>query len=196
MTDCWKSRRHILKETGVVGILGISGCLSTGKEPPPSDRRVTDLTVTGIDSAPVSITAAATHPQITSEQTAQFELTVTGQSTDPVTITFGNAIPFSYPQRSTPPGIVLMPGDYMKDNPQQTWLAPTEIPRPLPQMVLDGLVAGDTVTRKWKVLGDPDHVSYIEPGSYDFTTDFTVKSMDEPIKWTLSITIATGSADG
>ena len=195
MTDQWRSRRDILKQAGIVGVLGISGCLGDGEDSPPSGRQVTDLTVTGADSAPVSITATATHAQITSEQTAQFELTVTGQRDDPVSLTFGNSIPFSYPQRSTPSGLVLMPGDYMEDKSQQTWLAPTEIPRPLPLLGVNDLTAGDSITREWNVLGDPDHVSYIEPGTYNFTTALTGKSLDDPIEWTLSVTIATGSTE-
>lgn len=186
-------RREMLMSTAVLGC----GCLNTASNSPPSGRRLTNVTVTCLESAPISITPTVTRASITQDQTAQLELTVRGQGKKRTEVLFGNAIPFSSDQRSKPDGTLLLPAsqNFGRKN-QQTWL-----PAPGEDIIGPGGVvgrkfkSGETVTTNWSVWGDPDHVEYIEPGTYEFENSVTVESTDDQIPWTLTITIATETPD-
>jgi len=185
-----------VKHAGVVGILGLSGCATLADDSPPSGRRITDLSVTGLDSAPISATATATHPLITSEQTAQFDMTVTVQQNDIDSLGFPNSIPFHAPKSSSPPGVLLIQGNQsnrIERDSQETWIPANTL------VVADSGTSvylesdSNTLTESWAVWGDPDHVSFIEPGTYEFGSEITVHPPGESFRWTLSLTIATES---
>jgi len=191
MRDSGLNRRHLIRHVGAVGVLGLSGCtVSTGSDD-QSGRKITDLSVSGLDSDPISVTANVTNAWITPNQTAKFELTVTKQHDDSVRMEFGNAVPFSYPQRSEPPGIILLPEnkEYERES-AQTWIPAEPIIVPREQIVIEASPTGGNVTREWAVWGDPDHVSRAEPGTYEFSSDIGVDPPGDSFQWTLSLTIA------
>lgn len=195
MPGQWNSRRRVLKHAGIVGMLGLCGCTPLTDDSPPSGRRITDLSVTGLDSAPVSVTATATHSQITPEQTAQFEVTVTVERDGPVSLSFGNSIPFHAPKSSSPPGVILLQGTQYERESSDTWVLGETIPRPQNQLALHNVSAGSSTTESWAVWGDPNEVSYIEPGTYEFNSEITVDPPGESFRWTLSLTISTESPE-
>jgi galactose mutarotase-like enzyme len=134
-----------------------------------------------------------TRASISRDQTAQLELTVKSQGEEPTEVLFGNAIPFNSDQRSNPNGTLLLPAsqNFERKN-QQTWL-----PAPEEDIIGPGGVAGkdfesgETLTTDWSVWGDPDHVAYIEPGTYEFENSVTIESTDDQIPWTLTVTVET-----
>jgi len=198
MFDQWISRRRVLKHAGIVGILGLSGCTTFTDGSPPSGRRITDLSVNGLDSDPISVTANASSPRITSEQTAQLELTVTVERDGPVSLSFGNSIPFHYPEESTPQGLKLLPGGQQygfERASQETWIPAESFIAPDSAKMLTDMSAGDSLTQSWEVWGDPDHVSFIEPGTYEFRSEIGVDPPGEDFEWMLSLTIATESPE-
>jgi len=220
MTDGPSTRRQALSSLGAIGVATIAGCITAGGDPEtqPSDsptssspsisveddtptptsipdRRVTDMTVTGLSETPVSITPAVTEADITTESTAQFRLTVKATGDDRVSVQFGNQIPFSAPQRSTPPGILLLASgpEYARRN-QRTWLPDTEEGDDIhpPSVVRgDDLAPGEAVAGPWEVWANPDHTSHIAPGTWEFesTLIFPRESANENVDWVLSVTI-------
>lgn len=194
MVDDRRSRRDVLKGAGIAGALGLSGCLDTSGTESPSGRALTDLSVTGLDSAPVSIRATVTRARITGEQTARFVLTVTRQDDGRVTLVFGSHVPFSAPQYSTPSGLVLLPANAdVERRTRRTWLPGEGYRLPDQEVMVKDLDSGETLTGNWDVWGDPEHVSFIEAGTYDFEARVTVESSDEPIPWTLTVTVGESS---
>ena len=199
MTYRLKRRRDLLKQAAVVGSLGLSGCIASRKDELPSGRRVTDLSVTGLDSAPFSVTVTPTHSQITPDRTAKLALTVTVQHDGPVTLSFGNSIPFTAPQKSTPTGIWLLQGQDHERESKQTWIPANPIPMPQMEKAVAGLTAGDTLTKEWFVWGARDQDSYLQPGTYEFSTETAVEPTGEEsgdeFEWTLSLTVVTESSN-
>jgi hypothetical protein len=50
---------------------------------------------------------------------------------------------------------------------QQTWVpAPDQTIIAPDVMKVESLDKGESLTRRWELWGDPDHVSYIEPATY------------------------------
>ncbi|MFB6296508.1 MAG: hypothetical protein ABEH66_06690 [Halobacteriales archaeon] len=154
--------------------------------------------MTGLDAAPVSVTATATHPRITPEQTAHFDVTVTVERNGPVSLSFGNSIPFHAPKSSSPPGVILFQSSEnieRERESEETWIpANTHIIADSGTIVPD-MSTGDSLTESWEVWGDFDEVSFIEPGTYEFNSEITVDPPGESFRWTLSLTIATESAE-
>jgi hypothetical protein len=209
MADDLSTRRQALTGLGAVGVIAVAGCVTAGSGPETMksvdgntpnptahpDRRVTDITVTGLSESPVSITPTVTEADITTERTAQFHLTVRGRSDDPVGVQFGNQIPFSAPQESTPSGILLLASgpEYARRN-QETWLPNTEKGDSIhaPDVMKGADLAPDeTVTGVWEVWADPDHASHIAPGTWQFENSliFPRESSNEMVEWVLSLTI-------
>jgi hypothetical protein len=151
--------------------------------------------VTGLSDVPVSITPTVTEADITTEQTAQLDLTVQASGPDSVSVHFGNQIPFSAAQESTPPGILLLAsGPEYARRTQRTWLPDTEkgdnIQAPSVVRGAD-LAPGETVTGAWEVWADPAHASHIAPGTFKFENNlrFPDGSSTETVEWVLSVTI-------
>ena len=191
-------RRSLLTTTAATttAVIG-SGCMFvSGSEQPPSGREVIDVSVSVPDSAQFTITPTVTHASITSDRTAQIELAVTWHGNKPTQVKFGNAIPFSYPQYSADPrGLLLLPADNgIERRNERTWIPKTGEDGLAAPMVMYSpkLVSGETVTGTWELWGDPEEVSYIEPGTYHFENSLGVNS--KTIWWTLTMTIKAGSS--
>jgi hypothetical protein len=194
MVEHRQSRRDVLKGAGIAGVMGLSGCLGTSGTDPPSGRRVTDLSVSGPDSDLVSIAATVARSRVTAEGTAQFTVTVAGQREESATLVFGSHVPFSAPQYSTPPGLLLLPAsENVERRTERTWIPREGYQMSDREIVVEDLADGETVTGKWAMWGDPEHVSYVEPGTYEFETSVRVDSSDDPIPWTLTVTVGDGS---
>ena len=188
-------RRSFLTTTAITtaAVIGSSCLFVSGSEQPPSGRKVTDVSVSVPDSARFTITPAMTYASITAAQTAQFELVVVWHGDDPTQFKFGNAVPFSYPQYSADAsGLFLLPADAgVERRNKQTWIPKIREDGLAAPMVMYSpkLVPGETVTGTWELWGDPEEVSYIEPGTYQFKNSFLIEAHDEPISWTLTVTI-------
>lgn len=160
-------------------------------------REVTDVSASVPDSAQFTITPTVTHASITSDRTGQIELAVTWNGDDPTQFKFGNETPFSYPQYSADSsGLLLLPAEAgIERRDKQTWMPKTgEGGLGAPMVTREPeLNPDETVTGTWDVWGDPEHVSFIEPGTYHFESSLLVGTNNEPISWTLAVTIEAGS---
>jgi hypothetical protein len=175
--------------------IAVSPTPTNRQAPPP--RELTDVSVTGLETSQFSVAVEIERSAITPEQTARFALTITSH-TEESRFGFSNCIPFACATDSDPRGLLVLPYDgwYGRSNPhrepidrktEQTWVpAPDEIITGPDVMKGKFLGDGDSLTRRWELWGDPDHVSYIEPGTYQIRA---VTSTDENFEWYCTITI-------
>ena len=194
------NRRTFIAAAGTV--IG-SGCMSTRALTDggtPSQREITDISVSVPESSPLSITATIVQASITPKQTAQFELAVTWNGDESQSLSFGNEIPFSEPNYSTSSnGLLLFTTDSgVERRNQDVWVPKTGDDGQIPikqNLVVGDLAPGETVTETWAVWGDPQYVSHIEPGTCHFENTIGLGSLDSDsvnqISWTMTVTIGT-----
>lgn len=182
-------------------LLASSGCIrGLRQKGSPSVREVESVDVSLAESSNVSITPTLLQASISAFETGRFNLAVTWEGDTDERIKFGNAIPFSEPNYSTEPsGLLLLPvnGGYERRD-KRTWLPKTGSDGRVwasMEMVEPKLATGETVTGEWAIWGDPRHVSSIKPGTYTFENRFELGSGDDPIAWTLTVTIVQSEDD-
>ena len=167
---------------------------STSHKTPPS-RELTEVTVSEIETSDFSVQTRIERAAITPDQTARFALTITShlQETE---FGFSNCIPFTCVTESDPGGLLLLPynGWYGRSNrtpierqTQSTWVPAPDQTLAAPDVVKGRtLNDGESLTRRWELWGDPNDVSYIEPGTYDVRA---VTGIDTNHEWHCTITV-------
>lgn len=162
--------------------------------PPP--RELTEVNITGVETSQFSVAAEIERSAITPERTARFALTITSH-VEKRRFGFHNCIPFECAHdRSDPEGLLLLPYDgwYGRDvrvpierKSEQTWVpAPDQLISAPDEAKDPFLEEGESLTRRWELWGDPDHVSYIEPGTYQIRT---ITYTNKNFEWYCTITI-------
>lgn len=174
-----------------------AGFSSDGGSPP--ERKLEDISVSVPESSRVAITPTIKQAKITSEQTAQFGLAVTWNGSESQSLTFGNEIPFSYPNYSSDStGLVLLPANTsIERRNQETWVPKTDDTGHIPSesdLIIANLDPNETVSGEWEVWADPQHASQISSGTYRFENQIGLYSDlseegGEPITWILTIKI-------
>lgn len=165
-----------------------------GQQGTPPVREVESIDVSLSESSNVSITPTILQSSISADETGRFKLEVTWKGDTEEQFKFGNEVPFSEPNyTSEPSGLLFLSvnAGYKRQN-SRTWLPKTGSDGRVGasmEMVEPKLTPGETATGKWAIWGDPRHVSYIEPGTYTFENKLALGSGDDPIAWTLTVTI-------
>lgn len=180
----------------------IAGCMASGS----NDRKginkskmLTDVSISTPDASEISVTPTISQKTIDSDQTAEFKLTVTWTGNERQGLTFGNEVPFSYPNYSTDDtGIVLLPADSTIERQRDdSWLPKTDETGNIPanqNLVSASLEPGESVHGSWEVWANPKNPDGIKSGVYKFKNQIGLDSdfsqdKAETISWAIELKI-------
>lgn len=183
------------------GLAGVAGCMATGSDSSvPAARELVAVSAAVPDDSDVSVEPTVERRTIDSERTAQFELAVTWNGTESQGLSFGNRVPFSFPNYSTGrSGLVLLPANTsIERRNDRKWVPETYDDGNIASnstLVVGELEPGESVSETWAVWADPQNASRIEPGTYRFDdriglySDLSSDDGDQ-IEWSLTVEIA------
>ncbi len=161
------------------------------RSPPDTPRKVASVS-TDIDHGSFDVAAHVVEATIDSERTASVDLTATWSGEEPQRLTFGNRIPFSYPNFSEGrSGIVLMPPIEQVGRQERGGWVPETIDGHIPSQPVvraDVFESGNSASGRWTVWADPRNANYVRPGTYEFDDEVGTGGGD-PIHWTLGMEI-------
>lgn len=164
------------------GGVSLSGCTAVGSGPdkdnlPP--RELESLSTSDISYQGLSITGSITQSDINSDKTAKFKLVVKWNGDGKRVLSFGNKVPFSYPNYSNnPSGLALLPADTsIKRQNRTTWIPETLDSGHIPanqNLITGRLNSGETIAGSWSIWAHPREAEYIEPDTYTFENEIGI----------------------